>query len=128
MRTNQHFIKLHALRGEDLHHQVVRAIKIRLRETLCSQTILISDHHQLVALFLQLQQFRDHARFKGEFVKTVHLKITRRFANQGSIAIDKKILLTHQTCSARKASMTRWLSSRVPTVIRRQPLKEGCLF
>ena len=37
-------------------HQVVRAFEIRLRETLCSKTILISDHHQLVARFLQPQQ------------------------------------------------------------------------
>ena len=110
-----------------MHHQVMRTVKISLWETLRSESILVSDHNQLKTCFLQFQQNGNNFRLEGEFVKAIDLKVTRRFGNQGSITVNKKILLAH-TCSARKASMTRWLSSRVPTVIRRQPLNEGCLF
>ena len=127
MRTNQHLFKVNALRGEDLHHQVVRAIKRFLRQTVGSQAILIGDHHQLIAFLLQLQQRRDHLRLKLQLVEPVHLEILRRFGNQGAVTVNKEILLGH-TFSAVKASITRWLSARVPIVIRKQPLNEGCLF
>ena len=127
VRTNQHFFKVNALRGEDLHHQVVRAIKRLLRQAVGAQTILVGDHHQLIAFLLQLQQRRDHLRLKRQLVETVHLEIHRRFGNQGAVTVNKEILLGH-TFSAVKASITRWLSARVPIVIRKQPLNEGCLF
>jgi hypothetical protein len=46
VRANQHLFKHHTLRGENLHHQVMRAVKIGLREAAGAQTVLISDHHQ----------------------------------------------------------------------------------
>ena len=99
-------IKLHALRGEDLHHQVVRAVEIRLREAVGAQPVLVGDHHQLKTRFLQLQQFGNGVRLEGQFIETVYLIVARRFGNQGAIAIDKEKLLGH-TVSAFKASITR---------------------
>src|SRR5690606_40546182 len=110
-----------------LHHQVMRTIKVGLREAVRPQAVLVGDHHQLKTGLLQLKQHRDHVGFKGQFVETIDLKIGWWLRNNGAVTIDKEGLLTH-TFSAFRASMTRWLSARVPTVIRKQPLKDGCLF
>ena len=127
MRTNQHLVKVDALRGENLHHQVVRAVELVLRQAGGPQPVLIGDHHQLVPFLLQLQQGRDHLRLKRQLIEAVYLKINRWLGNQRTVTVNKEKLLGH-TFSAVKASMTRWLSARVPIVIRKQPLNEGCLF
>ncbi len=49
VRTDQHLVKDHALGGEDLHHQIVRAGKVLLREAGRAQPILVGDHDQLKA-------------------------------------------------------------------------------
>ena len=79
MRADQHLIKCYALRGEYLHHQVMRTVKIGLREALRTESILVSNHHQLKAGFLQLQQNGNDVRLEGEFVKAIDLKVTWRF-------------------------------------------------
>ena len=127
MRANQHFVKVDALGGENLHHQVVRAVELVLRQAGGSQPILVGDHHQLVPFLLQLEQGRDHLRLKRQLIEAVYLKINRWLGNQRTVTVNKEKLLGH-TFSAVKASMTRWLSARVPIVIRKQPLNEGCLF
>ena len=127
MRTNQHVVETDALGREHLHHQIVRAVKLRLRQTVGPQTVLIGDHHQFVTFLLQFQQGRDHLRLKGQLFKAVYLKINRWLGNQRTVTVNKEKLLGH-TFSAVKASITRWLSARVPIVIRKQPLNEGCLF
>ena len=104
--ADQHLIKFNALRGQHLHHQVMRAVKIRLRETVGTQPVLVSDHHQLIAGFLQLEQHRDYIGFKSQFVETIDLKIGWRLRNKGTVTIDKEGLLAH-TFSAFRASITR---------------------
>ncbi len=127
VRANQDLIKDHALRGKDLHHQIVRAVEISLREAIRAEAVLIGDHHQLITGFLQLKQHRNDIGFKSQLVETIDLIVTGWFRNDSAVTIDKEVLLAH-TFSAFRASITRWLSSRVPTVMRKQPLKEGCLF
>ena len=105
----------------------MRAVKVCLREAVGTQTILVGDHHQLKACFLQLEQHRDNVRFKSQLVESIDLKIGWWLRNKGAVTIDEKDLLGH-TFSAFRASITRWLSARVPTVMRRHPLREGCLF
>ena len=105
----------------------MRAVKVGLREAVGTQTVLVGDHHQLISGFLQFQQHRDYVWFKSQFVETIDLKIGWWLRNQGAVSVDKEDLLAH-TFSAFSASITRWLSAWVPTVIRRQPLREGCLF
>ena len=112
VRANQHFIEHHALRGQHLHHQIMRAVKVCLREAVGTQTVLVGDHHQLVPGFLQLEQHRDHVRFKRQLVESVDLKISWWLRNKGAVTIDEKDLLGH-TFSAFRASITRWLSARV---------------
>ena len=105
----------------------MRAVELVLRQAGGSQPVLIGDHHQLVPFLLQLEQGRDHLRLKRQLIEAVYLKINRWLGNQRTVTVNKEKLLGH-TFSAVKASITRWLSARVPIVIRKQPLNEGCLF
>jgi hypothetical protein len=39
---------------------------------------------------LQLEQYRDHVRFKSQFVETIDLKIGWWLGNKGAVTIDEK--------------------------------------
>lgn len=114
----------------------MRAIEICLRETGGAQAVLVGNHHQSVAGFLQRQQRRDHIRLQRQLVHTVYLEILRGFADKRAIAIDKQDFLIHRDsvldedagASAFNAATTLWHSTSVPMVIRRQSANPGCLL
>src|SRR3546814_14498096 len=74
---------------EHLQHEPVRAVERRPREALRTQSILITDDHELIAGIAQPQERGDHAGDEAQLVAGIDL-VVGRLLDQGAVAVDEE--------------------------------------
>jgi len=77
--------ELDALRGEQLHDEVLYRAEICVGKARRTQSVLVADHHEFVAGRLKAVQGRHHAWHQRDFVEAVDLLILR-FEDQRAVA------------------------------------------
>ena len=83
-----------ALALQSLHNKVVYGIEVRLREGVCTQTVLIAYHHQLkVGMLLYKREVLYHVLNKFQFLKRVYLLVVGFFHNCAITVYKQKSLL-----------------------------------
>ena len=117
--VDQHFAEADALRRKDAQQQLLRATKIRFRETRAAEPVLVGHHHQVVTGRDATLQRRDDTRHQVELFEVVELLVAR-LDHEAPITIDEQQLAAHAGCStqARRTWSTRSFSAGAPSVRR----------
>jgi hypothetical protein len=119
VRADEDRIEGDALRVEKMQHEFVHQLEVRLGEAFAADTILVGDHHELVARGLQRLQRREHVRHEAHFVEAIDLLVTDLF-DQGAIAINEEDgfgIVAHGGAHGRLAS-SRSFCSGLPMLMR----------
>ena len=92
MRVYQNVVKHDTLALQCVEDEVVNRPESVLWESIGAQSVLIADHHeQVVRMLSQEYEATDGSRYELQFLKGINL-LVGRFADNGSVAVDKKYL------------------------------------
>ena len=80
MTVNKNIVELYTLTLQCLQYKIMNRPERLFRERVCTETILIADHHKLeIEILADEREITEHSFNKHKFLKCINLLISRLF-------------------------------------------------